>query len=71
MKQENCLLKLNRSLKDAEHSCSAVQNNFQEYCPDLPRQKKEVQLINDRYHIVADQLDQRWETALNSSGGND
>ncbi|XP_058021921.1 envoplakin isoform X1 [Ahaetulla prasina] len=68
VKQENCLLKLNRSLKDAEHSCSAVQNNFQEYCPDLPRQKKEVQLINDRYHIVADQLDQRektlWDTSL-------
>uniref|UniRef100_A0A670Y043 SH3 domain-containing protein n=1 Tax=Pseudonaja textilis TaxID=8673 RepID=A0A670Y043_PSETE len=68
VKQENCLLKLNRSLKDTEHSCSAVQNNFQEYCPDLPRQKKEVQLINDRYHMVADQLDQRektlWDTSL-------
>ncbi|XP_015675187.1 envoplakin [Protobothrops mucrosquamatus] len=68
VKQDNSLLKLNRSLKDAEHSCSAVQNNFQEYCPDLPRQKKEVQLINDRYHIVADQLDQRektlWDTSL-------
>ncbi|XP_007437687.1 envoplakin [Python bivittatus] len=67
VKQENCLLKLNRSLKDAEHSCSAVQNNFQEYCPDLPRQKKEVQLINDRYHIVADQLDQREKTLWNTS----
>lgn len=53
------MLKLNRGLKDAEHSCSAVQNNFQEYCPDLPRQKREVQLLNDRYHAVADQLDQR------------
>lgn len=57
--QEGCVLKLNRGLKDAEHSCSAVQNNFQEYCPDLPRQKREVQLLNDRYHAVADQLDQR------------
>lgn len=57
--QEDCVLKLNRGLKDAEHSCSAVQNNFQEYCPDLPRQKREVQLLNDRYHAVADQLDQR------------
>lgn len=67
VKQEETILKLNRSLKDAEHSCSAVQNNFQEYCPDLPRQKKEVQLLNDRYHAVADQLDYREKTLRNTS----
>ncbi|KAJ7316049.1 hypothetical protein JRQ81_002211 [Phrynocephalus forsythii] len=67
VKQEDCLLKLNRSLKDAEHCCSAVQNNFQEYCPDLPRQKKEVQDLNDRYHAVADQLDHREKTLRNTS----
>uniref|UniRef100_A0A8C0I947 Envoplakin n=1 Tax=Bubo bubo TaxID=30461 RepID=A0A8C0I947_BUBBB len=65
--QEDCVLKLNRGLKDAEHTCSAVQNNFQEYCPDLPRQKREVQLLNDRYHAVADQLDQREKTLRNIS----
>ncbi|KFZ54274.1 Envoplakin, partial [Antrostomus carolinensis] len=65
--QENCVLKLNRGLKDAEHSCSAVQNNFQEYCPDLTRQKREVQLLNDRYHAIADQLDQREKTLRNIS----
>ncbi|KFP91901.1 Envoplakin, partial [Apaloderma vittatum] len=65
--QEDCVLKLNRGLKDAEHSCSAVQNNFQEYCPDLPRQRREVQLLNDRYHAVADQLDQREKTLRNIS----
>uniref|UniRef100_A0A8C9EMU2 SH3 domain-containing protein n=1 Tax=Pavo cristatus TaxID=9049 RepID=A0A8C9EMU2_PAVCR len=65
--QEGCVLKLNRGLKDAEHSCSAVQNNFQEYCPDLPRQRREVQLLNDRYHAVADQLDQREKTLRNIS----
>ncbi|NWZ89189.1 EVPL protein, partial [Nesospiza acunhae] len=65
--QEDCVLRLNRGLKDAEHSCSAVQNNFQEYCPDLPRQKREVQLLNDRYHAVADQLDQREKTLRNIS----
>uniref|UniRef100_U3I034 Uncharacterized protein n=1 Tax=Anas platyrhynchos platyrhynchos TaxID=8840 RepID=U3I034_ANAPP len=65
--QEECVLKLNRGLKDTEHSCSAVQNNFQEYCPDLPRQKREVQLLNDRYHAVADQLDQREKTLRNIS----
>ncbi|KAL8163193.1 UNVERIFIED_CONTAM: hypothetical protein K2H54_014017 [Gekko kuhli] len=67
VKHEDCLLKLNRGLKDAEHSCSAVQNNFQEYCPDLPRQKREVQLLNDRYHAVADQLDHREKTLRNTS----
>ncbi|OXB81139.1 UNVERIFIED_CONTAM: hypothetical protein H355_005069 [Colinus virginianus] len=65
--QEDCVLKLNRGLKDAEHSCSAVQNNFQEYCPDLARQRREVQLLNDRYHAVADQLDQREKTLRNIS----
>ncbi|KAF2988480.1 hypothetical protein EK904_013404, partial [Melospiza melodia maxima] len=44
--QEGCVLRLNRGLKDAEHSCSAVQNNFQEFCPDLPRQKREKTLRN-------------------------
>ncbi|XP_010216349.1 PREDICTED: envoplakin [Tinamus guttatus] len=63
--QEDCVLKLNRGLKDAEHSCSAVQNNFQEYCPDFPRQRREVQVLNDRYHAVADQLDQREKTLRN------
>ncbi|XP_032648754.1 envoplakin isoform X1 [Chelonoidis abingdonii] len=65
--QQDCVLTLNRSLKDAEHSCSAVQNNFQEYCPDLPRQKQEVQLLNDRYHAVADQLDHREKTLQNTN----
>ncbi|XP_059720359.1 envoplakin-like isoform X1 [Haemorhous mexicanus] len=65
--QEDCVLRLNRGLKDAEHSCSAMQNNFQEYCPDLPRQKREVQVLNDRYHALADQLDQREKTLRNIS----
>ncbi|CAH2302128.1 envoplakin isoform X1 [Pelobates cultripes] len=57
-KQDN-LLKLNRSLKDTELACSALQSNTQEHSPDLPRQRAEVQRLNDRYHAIADQLDQR------------
>ncbi|KAM4692127.1 envoplakin [Rhinophrynus dorsalis] len=57
-KQDN-LLKLNRSLKDTELACSTLQNNCQEHSPDLPRQRAHVQSLNDRYHSVADQLDQR------------
>uniref|UniRef100_A0A8C5WMJ2 SH3 domain-containing protein n=1 Tax=Leptobrachium leishanense TaxID=445787 RepID=A0A8C5WMJ2_9ANUR len=57
-KQDN-LLKLNRSLKDTELACNALQSNTQEHSPDLPRQRTEVQRLNDRYHAIADQLDQR------------
>ncbi|XP_029456324.1 envoplakin [Rhinatrema bivittatum] len=57
--KQDYLLKMNRSLKDTELASSTMQTNFQEYAPDLPRQKAEVQRLNDRYHAVADQLDQR------------
>ncbi|XP_075033903.1 envoplakin [Mixophyes fleayi] len=57
-KQDN-LLKLNRSLKDTELACSSLQNNTQEHSPDLPRERLQVQRLNDRYHAIADQLDQR------------
>nr|XP_033817796.1 envoplakin [Geotrypetes seraphini]XP_033817797.1 envoplakin [Geotrypetes seraphini]XP_033817798.1 envoplakin [Geotrypetes seraphini]XP_033817799.1 envoplakin [Geotrypetes seraphini]XP_033817800.1 envoplakin [Geotrypetes seraphini] len=57
-KQDN-LLTMNRSLKDTELASSTMQNNFQEYAPDMPRQKAAVQRLNERYHAVADQLDQR------------
>ncbi|KAM4662790.1 envoplakin [Discoglossus pictus] len=57
-KQDN-LLKLNRSLKDTELACNSLQSNTQEHSPDLPRQRVHVQRLNDRYHAVADQLDQR------------
>ncbi|EMP23783.1 Envoplakin [Chelonia mydas] len=46
---------------------SELQNNFQEFCPDLPRQKREVQLLNDRYHAVANQLDHREKTLRNTN----
>ncbi|KAM4032688.1 envoplakin [Anomaloglossus baeobatrachus] len=57
-KQDN-LLKLNRSLKDTELACNSLQSNTNEHSPDLPRQRIKVQKLNDRYHAVADQLDQR------------
>ncbi|KAM8946888.1 envoplakin isoform 2-T2 [Pelodytes ibericus] len=57
-KQDN-LLKLNRCLKDTELACNALQSNTQEHSPDIPRQRLQVQKLNDRYHAIADQLDQR------------
>ncbi|XP_036124585.1 envoplakin [Molossus molossus] len=60
--QQACVLGLHRELKAAEHACSALQNNFHEFCQDLPRQQRQVRALTDRYHAVGDQLDLREKT---------
>ncbi|XP_040845354.1 envoplakin [Ochotona curzoniae] len=57
--QQACVLALHRKLKATEQACSALQNNFQEFCQDLPRQQRQVRALTDRYHAVGDQLDLR------------
>ncbi|XP_051015047.1 envoplakin [Acomys russatus] len=57
--QQACVLGLHRQLKATEHACGALQNNFQEFCQDLPRQQRQVRALTDRYHAVGDQLDLR------------
>uniref|UniRef100_A0A8C8YLP1 Envoplakin n=1 Tax=Prolemur simus TaxID=1328070 RepID=A0A8C8YLP1_PROSS len=57
--QQACVLGLHRELKAAEHACAALQNNFHEFCQDLPRQQRQVRALTDRYHAVGDQLDLR------------
>nr|XP_021491680.1 envoplakin isoform X1 [Meriones unguiculatus] len=59
LQQQACVLGLHRQLKAAEHACGALQNNFQEFCQDLPRQQRQVRALTDRYHTVGDQLDLR------------
>lgn len=59
LQQQACVLGLHRQLKAAEHVCGALQNNFQEFCQDLPRQQRQVRALTDRYHSVGDQLDLR------------
>uniref|UniRef100_A0A8C6I7I5 Envoplakin n=1 Tax=Mus spicilegus TaxID=10103 RepID=A0A8C6I7I5_MUSSI len=59
LQQQACVLGLHRQLKATEHACSALQNNFQEFCQDLPRQQRQVRALTDRYHAVGDQLDLR------------
>ncbi|XP_008829723.2 envoplakin [Nannospalax galili] len=59
LEQQACLLGLHRQLKTTEHACGALQNNFQEFCQDLPRQQRQVRALTDRYHAVGDQLDLR------------
>ncbi|XP_023366841.1 envoplakin isoform X2 [Otolemur garnettii] len=57
--QQACVLGLHRQLKATEHACAVLQNNFQEFCQDLPRQQRQVRALTDRYHAVGDQLDLR------------
>ncbi|XP_012517786.1 PREDICTED: envoplakin [Propithecus coquereli] len=57
--QQACVLGLHRELKAVEHACAALQNNFREFCQDLPRQQRQVRALTDRYHAVGDQLDLR------------
>lgn len=65
--KQDSLLKLNRSLKDTEMACNMLQSNTQEHIPDLPRQRADVQRLNDRYHAIADQLDQREKIVRDAS----
>ncbi|XP_032033690.1 envoplakin [Hylobates moloch] len=59
LEQQTCVLRLHRALKASEHACAALQNNFQEFCQDLPRQQRQVRALTDRYHAAGDQLDLR------------
>ncbi|XP_072501843.1 envoplakin isoform X2 [Notamacropus eugenii] len=67
LEQQSCVLRLHRELKATEHGCGALQNNFQEFCQDLPRQRRRVQGLTDRYHAVADQLDLREKAVQDAS----
>ncbi|KAM5273343.1 envoplakin [Ctenodactylus gundi] len=67
LEQQACVLGLHRLQKAAEHACSTLQNNFQEFCQDLPRQQRQVQALTDRYHAVGDQLDLREKTLQDAS----
>ncbi|XP_027626614.1 envoplakin [Tupaia chinensis] len=62
LEKQAVLLGLHRALKASEHACSALQNNFHEFCQDLPRQQRQVRALTDRYHAVGDQLDLREKT---------
>uniref|UniRef100_A0A8C9PUN5 Envoplakin n=1 Tax=Spermophilus dauricus TaxID=99837 RepID=A0A8C9PUN5_SPEDA len=39
LEQQACVLGLHRQLKAATHTCSALQNHFQEFCQDLPHRQ--------------------------------
>ncbi|XP_049924927.1 envoplakin-like [Epinephelus moara] len=53
------LNKLGRDLDLTVQACSSLQQSFNEYCPDIGRQEKEVKQLKNRYTNVNNQLQER------------
>ncbi|XP_051888707.1 envoplakin a [Pristis pectinata] len=62
------LQKANQDLRKTEDSCKPLELNFQEYCPDIKKQRAEVQKLNNRFQNASDQLDLREEMLQNADG---
>ncbi|XP_059804900.1 envoplakin a [Hypanus sabinus] len=60
------LQKVNQDLKKTEDSCRTLELNFQEYCPDIKKQRLEVQKLNKRFQNASDQLDLREDMLQNA-----
>ncbi|XP_041640433.1 envoplakin a [Cheilinus undulatus] len=59
--------KLSQDLEATEQLCSSLQQGYQEYCPDIQRQRTEVKQLQTRYANVANQLKER-ESILQEAG---
>ncbi|XP_034425263.1 envoplakin a [Hippoglossus hippoglossus] len=59
--------KLSQDLETTEQLCSSMQQGYQEYCPDIQRQRREVKQLQTRYANVANQLKER-ENILQETG---
>lgn len=64
--KQDSLQQLNENFSDTEQCCSALNTNFQEFCPDLPKQEAEVRRLNDRYNAVVDQMNEREQKLQNA-----
>ncbi|XP_069557355.1 envoplakin [Brachyistius frenatus] len=53
------LNKLGKELDLTEQACRALQQSFNEYCPDIRRQENEVKNLKNRYTNVNNQLQER------------
>ncbi|TKS68814.1 Envoplakin 210 kDa cornified envelope precursor protein [Collichthys lucidus] len=51
--------KMSQDLETTEQLCSSLQQGYQEYCPDIQRQRTEVKQLQTRYANVANQLKER------------
>ncbi|XP_026158606.1 envoplakin a [Mastacembelus armatus] len=62
--------KLSQDLETTEQLCSSLQQGYQEYCPDIPLQRKKVKQLQSRYTNVVNQLKQR-ESILQETASKD
>ncbi|XP_074486683.1 envoplakin a [Sebastes fasciatus] len=51
--------KLSQDLETTEQLCSSLQQGYQEYCPDIRRQRTDVKQLQSRYSNVTNQLKER------------
>ncbi|XP_058496226.1 envoplakin a [Solea solea] len=51
--------KLSQDLESTEQLCSSLQQGYQEYCPDIQRQRTQAKQLQTRYTNVANQLKER------------
>ncbi|XP_060918795.1 envoplakin a [Labrus mixtus] len=62
--------KLSQDLEATEQLCSSLQQGYQEYCPDIQRQRTEVKQLQTRYANVANQLKERENILQDAAGKN-
>lgn len=55
------LKKLGKELDLTEQACNSLQQNLNEYCPDIRRQENQVKNLKNRYTSINSQLQERWE----------
>ncbi|XP_072318365.1 envoplakin a [Eucyclogobius newberryi] len=59
--------KLSTDLELTEQLCSSLQQSYQEYCPDIQRQRTDVKRLQTHYTNVGNQLNER-ENILQEAG---
>ncbi|KAK7929883.1 hypothetical protein WMY93_006278 [Mugilogobius chulae] len=59
--------KLSQDLEVTEQLCSSLQQSYQEYCPDIQRQRTDVKQLQTRYTNVGNELNER-EKLLQEAG---
>uniref|UniRef100_A0A3Q3F233 Envoplakin a n=1 Tax=Labrus bergylta TaxID=56723 RepID=A0A3Q3F233_9LABR len=62
--------KLSQDLEATDQLCSSLQQGYQEYCPDIQRQRTEVKQLQTRYANVANQLKERENILQDAAGKN-
>uniref|UniRef100_A0A3Q2PG61 Envoplakin a n=1 Tax=Fundulus heteroclitus TaxID=8078 RepID=A0A3Q2PG61_FUNHE len=53
------MMKLDQDLEMTEKLCSSLRHGYQEYCPDIQRQRNDVKQLHNRYTNVTNQLKER------------